>query len=139
MAYQRIYENIYSFTVNAGVLNTGYKYYFDPCPEINNRGIKGISASNFADNMFNGTPALGLLYSFYITLKDKENNILCYNMPLVDLIDANAKNINYQNLRLRLFNYKNLDLKNSYYFFQSIPLLAFPPTNNLFSLNFYLD
>lgn len=131
MTYNRIYENIYSFQVTNGVLNAGYKYYFDPMPELNNRKLKGISVSNY-DNLIN--PSLRL-YSFYTTLINKKGDIICYNYPLVDLLDSSYTT--YSEFRLRLFNFDDLDLKKSYYFFQAP--VSFPPYANTFKFNFYLD
>lgn len=131
MTYNRIYENIYSFQVTNGVLNAGYRYYFDPFPELNNKTLKGISISNY-NNLLNGS---NLLYSFYITLINKKGEILCYNYPAVDLLDSS--NASYTNFRLRLFNFKDLDLKSSYYFFQAP--VSFPPYANTFKFNFYLE
>jgi hypothetical protein len=132
MTYNRIYENIYSFQVTSGVLNAGFKYYFDPMPELNNRKLKGISISNY-QNLLNPSQ---LLYSFYITLINKKGDIINYNYPVVDLLDASWPS-SYPEYRLRLFNFDDLDLKKSYYFFQAP--VSFPPYNNLFKFNFYLD
>lgn len=138
MAYTRIYENIYSFAVQTPgpVLNENIKIFFNPCPEIKNRHIKAISISYY--NSYAGQTDQA-----FITLKNSKGDILTYNYPAVDLQDTSATNvpgsINALNYKLRLFNFYDIDLASSYYFYNNLsgPLgVAFPI---LFYLNFYLD
>jgi hypothetical protein len=133
MAYTRIYENIYTFNVSSGVVNNGSKVYFDPCPELNKKTIKGLSISNYNNTISGGSIPL----NFYITLIDKKNQIICYNYPLVDLLDAS--NTLFSQFKLRLFNLYDLDLYRSYYFFSSAIPLSFPPYETMFKINFYLE
>lgn len=125
MAYTRIYENIYTFpvVVPANYI-AGTKRFFDPCPELLNRKIKAISTS-YNNISATGTGAL------YITLKDTNQNILLQNYPAQDLDDSSLGN----NFRLRLFNYSNIDLNNSYFIIQGASILG---ASTIFNFNFYL-
>lgn len=135
MPYSRIYENIYSFpvTTNGIVLTENVKIFFNPCPEIRNRHVKAISIS------FYNTYA-GQTDQAYITLKNGKGEVLIYNYPAVDLQDSTtaATTANYV-YRLRLTNFQDIDLANSYFFYNDLsgPLGA----NNqpIFNINFYLD
>lgn len=125
MAYLRIYENIYTFPVIVPAnYIAGSKRFFDPCPELNNKKIVAISLSynNFA---------AGAVGCVYITLKDQNQNILLQNYPAPDLDDATN-----QNFRLRLFNYSNVDLNNSYFIMQNASILG---QSTIFNFNFYLQ
>lgn len=126
MAYSRIYENIYTFPV---IVPTNYvagsKRFFDPCPELANKKVVGISLSY-------DIITVGGIGALYVTLKDKKQNILLQNYPAQDLDDSNGTT----NFRLRLFNYSDIDLNNSYYFIQGASILG-PAT--IFNFNFYLQ
>ena len=125
MAYQRIYENIYTFPVIVPAnYVAGSKRFFDPCPELQNKTIVGMSLS------YNNFPA-GSTGCIYITLKDKAQNIKLQNYPAADLDDATN-----QNFRLRLFNYSDIDLNNSYWIMQNASILG---QSTIFNFNFYLQ
>lgn len=136
MAYTRIYENIYTFPVlTNGVVNSeNVKIFFAPCPQIRNRKIVAMSLSYL--------PSIaGQQDQLYLTLKNGKGDVLMYNYPATDLQDStNTPNPTlFINYRLRLFNYYDIDLANSYFFFSDIsgPLGA----NNqpIFNINFYLE
>jgi hypothetical protein len=126
MAYTRIYENIYSFPVVVPAnYVAGSKRFFDPCPELKNKRVVGISLS------YNNFPA-GSTGAIYITLKDNKQNILLQNYPAPDLDDSSGGN----NYRLRLFNYSDIDLNNSYWIMQGASILG---QSTIFNFNFYLQ
>jgi hypothetical protein len=126
MAYSRIYENIYTFpvVVPANYI-AGSKRFFDPCPELNNRRVVGISISY--DTIT--TAGIGALY---LTIKDKKQNILMQHYPAKDLDDSTT----FAQYRLRLFNYSELDLNNSYWILQGASILG---GSTVFNFNFYLE
>ena len=120
MTYQRIYENIYTFPV---IVSSNYvagsKRFFDPCPELNNYSVVGMSLS------YSGASSL------YITLKDKKQNIILQNYPAIDLNDST----NLNTFRLRIFNYKDIDLNSSYWVQMDFSIFS---GATVFNFNFYL-
>lgn len=120
----RIFDNIYSFNVKTGNIVQGVKYFFDPCPEIKDKRIKGITISN--------TINLFYTHNFYLTLVDQNNKMLIQDMPLIDLKDSQDNNV----FRLRMFDLKNIDLNRSYFYFQD-PLASIVAVETLFKINFY--
>lgn len=136
MAYQRIYDNVYTFPVYAkALINPNAKNFFDPCPEIKKRHIKALSISYY--NFYTG-----YIDSAYITLKNGNNEIICYNYPATDLMDTTTQNTILSGsltYKLRFFNLYDLDLNSSYYMYNHVTF-PFPTNNNpIFNLNFYLD
>ena len=126
MAYTRIYENIYTFPVIVPAnYIAGSKRFFDPCPELANKKVVGISLSY--NTRSSGGPA-----ALYITIKDNKQNILLQNYPAQDLDDSNGTT----NFRLRLFNYSDIDLNNSYWIVQGASILG---ASTIFNFNFYLQ
>jgi len=126
MAYTRIYENIYTFPVIVPAnYVAGSKRFFDPCPELANKKVVAISLSY--DTIT--TAGIGALY---ITIKDNKRNILLQNYPAQDLDDSNGTT----NFRLRLFNYSDIDLNNSYFIIQGASILG---QSTIFNFNFYLQ
>lgn len=126
MAYTRIYENIYTFpvVVPANYI-AGSKRFFDPCPELANKKVVAISISY-------DTITVAGIGALYITIKDNKQNILLQNYPAQDLDDSNG----YTNFRLRLFNYSDIDLNNSYWIVQGASILG---ASTIFNFNFYLQ
>lgn len=134
MAYTRIYENIYTFpvqTVDQVNYVDGTKYFFEPCPEIRKRTIKALSISYYNSRA-------GQQDQAFFTFKNGKGEVLAYNYPAVDLQDNTNTGLANPKYRLRLFNWYDIDLNNSYYTYVDVsgPLNTF---DVLFNLNFYLD
>ena len=135
MTYTRIYENIYTFPVQTKSqlsYQDGTKYFFEPCPEIKNKTIKALSIS-----YYNSIPSQ--TDQAYFTFKNCKGETLAYNYPAVDLMDTTSQQpVAIPNYKLRLFNWYDIDLNNSYYTYIDVsgPLNTFKV---LFNLNFYLE
>jgi hypothetical protein len=137
MTYNRIYENIYTFPVNTKgtIVGDNVKVFFDSCPEIQKKTLKAISLSYDISVQNGAYPDQA-----FITLKNSKGEVLIYNYPANDLNDTvNGALFTTQVFRLRLFNLYDVDLSQSYYFFNNV---SGPIGNNsqiVFNFNFYLD
>tara|TARA_R110000868_G_scaffold167670_3_gene402062 strand:- start:457 stop:849 length:393 start_codon:yes stop_codon:yes gene_type:complete len=128
------YNQILSIPINtSSVVVDGFKLFLPPYPNIYNKKIIGITISYY--NTYEGQIDQG-----FLTLVDKNNNLLLYNYPLIDLFDASISRAFSPppiifNYRVTQFDLFNIDLQSSFVIYQG---LSGGLTGALFTLNFYL-
>ncbi len=124
----RIYTQVYTHQVQTGdITNENVKIFFKSgLSYLKEKTIKAITINYDTFNI--GTTATG-----YLTLVDSNHNTILYNYPFRDL-HGTTKSFP---LRLRLFNLKNIELQNSYFFYRNLinPITA----GKLFDINFYFE
>lgn len=122
---QRIFDKVFTISYNlvpGQTVNPSTRYYFTGYPNLKEIRVKAISVFLY-DNR-----------EWYISLADRNKNIVLTNYPMRDLdLDLNAPAIQS---RLRLFDISGVDLTASYFV---LPGSGFSPIVpiKIFDVSFY--
>jgi len=134
MKTTRVYTQVYSYSVQVEQgANDSIKHFFKSgLSTLKKKTIKAITVAF----QYIGVP--GQTDQCFLTLVDSNHNTKLYNYPTEDLMNQTGGNIPVTPgvTRIRLFNLKDIELQNSYFFFTNV---SGPISGHVFDINFYFE